>query len=243
MRFYGNRDKGLIIFMKKSKNMAHAIDKYNSMKAYLLEEAVALVQDMKYSKFDESVDLAIKLGVDPRHAEENIRVTTPLPHGTGKSVKVLVLTEGAKEKEAQEAGADFVGNKDFLTKIKNGWTDVDKIVATPDMMGELGKLGKILGPKGLMPNPKSGTVTMDVVKAVKDLKAGQVELRVESNGIIHVSCGKVSFQKEQLVENVAKIHDTIMKVRPSSVKGQYLEKVVISSTMGPSIIIDHLAIG
>ena len=243
MRFYGNRDKGLIFFMKKSKNMAHAIDKYNSMKAYLLEEAVALVLDMKYSKFDESVDLAIKLGVDPRHAEENIRVTTPLPHGTGKSVKVLVLTEGAKEKEAQEAGADFVGNKDFLTKIKNGWTDVDKIVATPDMMGELGKLGKILGPKGLMPNPKSGTVTMDVVKAVKDLKAGQVELRVESNGIIHVSCGKVSFQKEQLVENVAKIHDTIMKVRPSSVKGQYLEKVVISSTMGPSIIIDHLAIG
>ena len=229
--------------MKKSKNMAHAIEKYNSMKAYLLEEAVALVQDMKYSKFDESVDLAIKLGVDPRHAEENIRVTTPLPHGTGKSVKVLVLTEGAKEKEAQEAGADFVGNKDFLTKIKNGWTDVDKIVATPDMMGELGKLGKILGPKGLMPNPKSGTVTMDVVRAVKDLKAGQVELRVESNGIIHVSCGKVSFQKEQLVENVAKIHDTIMKVRPSSVKGQYLEKVVISSTMGPSIIIDHLAIG
>ena len=243
MRFYGNRDKGLIFFMKKSKNMAHAIEKYNSMKAYLLEEAVALVQDMKYSKFDESVDLAIKLGVDPRHAEENIRVTTPLPHGTGKSVKVLVLTEGPKEKEAQEAGADFVGNKDFLTKIKNGWTDVDKIVATPDMMGELGKLGKILGPKGLMPNPKSGTVTMDVVKAVKDLKAGQVELRVESNGIVHVSCGKVSFQKEQLIENISKIHDTIMKARPSSVKGQYLEKVAISSTMGPSIIIDHLAIG
>ena len=243
MRFYGNRDKGLITFMKKSKNMANAIEKYDSMKAYLLEEAVALVQDMKYSKFDESVDLAIKLGVDPRHAEENIRVTTPLPHGTGKSVKVLVLTEGPKEKEAQEAGADFVGNKDFLTKIKNGWTDVDKIVATPDMMGELGKLGKILGPKGLMPNPKSGTVTMDVVKAVKDLKAGQVELRVESNGIVHVSCGKVSFQKEHLVENIAKIYDTIIKARPSSVKGQYLEKVVISSTMGPSIIIDHLAIG
>ena len=229
--------------MKKSKNMLNATEKFDSMKAYLLEEAVSLVKDMKYSKFDESVDLAIKLGVDPRHAEENIRVTTPLPHGTGKSVKVLVLTEGPKEKEAEEAGADFVGNKDFLTKIKNGWTDVDKIVATPDMMGELGKLGKILGPKGLMPNPKSGTVTMDVVKAVKDLKAGQVELRVESNGIVHVSCGKVSFEKEQLVENIAKIHDTIMKARPSSVKGQYLEKIFISSTMGPSIIIDHLAIG
>ena len=229
--------------MKKSKNMLNATKNFDGMKAYLLEEAVVLVKDMKYSKFDESVDLAIKLGVDPRHAEENIRVTTSLPHGTGKSVKVLVLTEGPKEKEAEEAGADFVGNKDFLTKIKNGWTDVDKIVATPDMMGELGKLGKILGPKGLMPNPKSGTVTMDVVKAVKDLKAGQVELRVESNGIIHVSCGKVSFEKEQLVENVAKIYDTIMKARPSSVKGQYLEKIFISSTMGPSIIIDHLAIG
>ena len=229
--------------MKKTKNMLNASKKFDSMKAYLLEEAVSLVKDMKYSKFDESVDLAIKLGVDPRHAEENIRVTTPLPHGTGKSVKVLVLTDGAKEKEAEQAGADFVGNKDFLTKIKNGWTDVDKIVATPDMMGELGKLGKILGPKGLMPNPKSGTVTMDVVKAVKDLKAGQVELRVESNGIVHVSCGKISFRNEQLVENIAKIHDTIMKVRPSSVKGQYLEKIFISSTMGPSVIIDHLAIG
>ena len=229
--------------MKKTKNMVNATKKFDSMKAYLLEEAVALVKDMKYSKFDESVDLAIMLGVDPRHAEENIRITTPLPHGTGKSVKVLVLTEGPKEKEAEEAGADFVGNKDFLTKIKNGWTDVDKIVATPDMMGELGKLGKILGPKGLMPNPKSGTVTMDVIKAVKDLKAGQVELRVESNGIIHVSCGKVSFEKEQLVENIVKIHDAIMKARPSSVKGQFLEKISISSTMGPSIIIDHIAIG
>ena len=229
--------------MKKSKNMLNANDKFDNMKAYLLEEAVSIVKDMKYSKFDESVDLAIKLGVNPRHAEENIRVTTPLPHGTGKIVKVLVLTEGLKEKEAEEAGADFVGGKDFLTKIKNGWTDIDKIVATPDMMGELGKLGKILGPKGLMPNPKSGTVTMDVAKAVKDLKAGQVELRVESNGIVHVSCGKISFKKEQLVENIAKIHDTIMKVRPSSVKGQYLEKIFISSTMGPSVIIDHLAMG
>ena len=229
--------------MKKSKNMVNAAKKFDGMKAYLLKEAVALVKDVKYSKFDESVDLAIKLGVDPRHAEENIRVTTSLPHGTGKSVKVLVLTEGPKEKEADEAGADFVGNKDFLTKIKNGWTDVDKIVATPDMMGELGKLGKILGPKGLMPNPKSGTVTMDVVKAVKDLKAGQVELRVETNGIVHVSCGKVSFENEQLIENIVKIYDTIMKARPSSVKGQYLEKISISSSMGPSIIIDHIAIG
>lgn len=229
--------------MKKTKNLSSATEKYDSMKHYPLEEAVSLVQDMKYSKFDESIDMAINLNVDPRHAEENIRITTPLPHGTGKTVTVLVLASGPKEKEAEDAGADFVGNKDYLTKIKNGWTDIDKIVATPDMMGELGKLGKILGPKGLMPNPKSGTVTMDVGKAVNDLKAGQVELRVESNGIIHVSCGKSSFEKEQLVENITKIYDTLIKARPASVKGHYLEKLTISSTMGPSVLIDHLAIG
>jgi len=229
--------------MKKTKNLASATEKYDSMKHYSLEEAVSLVQDMKYSKFDESIDMAINLNVDPRHAEENIRITTPLPHGTGKTVTVLVLASGPKEKEAEDAGADFVGNKDYLTKIKNGWTDVDKIVATPDMMGELGKLGKILGPKGLMPNPKSGTVTMDVGKAVNDLKAGQVELRVESNGIIHVSCGKSSFEKEHLVENITKIYETLIKARPASVKGQYLAKLTISSTMGPSVLIDHLAIG
>ena len=228
--------------MKKSKNMANAIEKYDGMKSYSVGEAVTLVLDLKYSNFDESIDLAINLDVDPRHAEENIRITTPLPHGTGRAVSVLVLASGPKEKEAEDAGADFVGNKDYLTKIKNGWTDVDKIVATPDMMGELGKLGKILGPKGLMPNPKSGTVTMEVGKAVNDLKAGQVELRVESNGIIHVACGKSSFTKEQLVENIMKIYDTIMKARPASVKGQYFEKMTVSSTMGPSILIDHLGI-
>ena len=229
--------------MKKSKNMTSAIEKYDSMDQFSVEEAVALVQDMKYSKFDESVDMSINLGVDPRHAEENIRITTPLPYGTGKEVTVLVLAEGPQEKEALEAGADYVGNKEYLTKIKNGWTDIDKIIATPNMMGELGKLGKILGPKGLMPNPKSGTVTMNVGQAVKDIKAGQVELRVESNGIVHVTCGKVSFAKEQLVENIMKIYQTIMKARPASVKGQFLEKVAISSTMGPSVIIDHSAIG
>jgi len=229
--------------MKKSKNMTSAIEKYDAMEQFSVEEAVALVQDMKYSKFDESVDMSINLGVDPRHAEENIRITTPLPHGTGKEVTVLVLAEGPQEKEALEAGADYVGNKEYLTKIKNGWTDIDKIIATPNMMGELGKLGKILGPKGLMPNPKSGTVTMNVGQAVKDIKAGQVELRVESNGIVHVPCGKVSFAKEQLVDNIIKIYQTIMKARPASVKGQFLEKMTISSTMGPSIIIDHSAIG
>ena len=222
--------------------MKSATSSYDKMASYSLVVAMNMVQEYKYTKFDESVDLAINLDVDPRHAEENIRVTTPLPHGTGKSVSVLVLTQGAKEKEAQDAGADFVGNKDYLTKIKNGWTEVDKIVATPDMMGELGKLGKILGPKGLMPNPKSGTVTMDVAKAVKDLKAGQVELRVEKTGIIHVSCGKVSFGVEKLTENIQTVYDTVMKVRPASVKGQYLEKMTVSSTMGPGIQIDHTSI-
>ena len=228
--------------MKLSKNMSTALNKFDNSVSYILEDAVALVQELKYSNFDETVDLAINLDVDPRHAEENIRVTTPLPHGTGKSVTVLVLASGPKEKEAEEAGADYVGNKDYLSKIKNGWTDVDKIVATPDMMGELGKLGKILGPKGLMPNPKSGTVTMDVGKAVKELKAGQVELRVESNGIIHVVCGKTSFDKKHLVENIKKIYDTIIKARPASVKGEYFTKMTVSSSMGPGIIIDHLAL-
>jgi large subunit ribosomal protein L1 len=225
--------------MKQTKNMSLAIGKYDKLKSYSLIDAVNMIKDFAYPKFDESVDLAINLNVDPKHAEENIRVTTPLPHGTGKRVTVLVLASGPKEKEAEEAGADYVGNKDYLTKIKNGWTEVDKIVATPDMMGELGRLGKILGPKGLMPNPKSGTVTMDVAKAVKDLKAGQVELRVESNGIIHVVCGKVSFDKEKLVENIEKIYSKLMKARPASVKGQYLEKMTISSTMGPGIVLDH----
>ena len=228
--------------MTLSKNMSTALNKFDNSVSYRLEDAVALVQELKYSNFDETVDLAINLDVDPRHAEENIRVTTPLPHGTGKSVTVLVLASGPKEKEAEEAGADYVGNKDYLSKIKNGWTDVDKIVATPDMMGELGKLGKILGPKGLMPNPKSGTVTMDVGKAVKELKAGQVELRVESNGIIHVACGKTSFDKKHLVENIKKIYDTIIKARPASVKGECFTKMTVSSSMGPGITIDHLAL-
>lgn len=228
--------------MSLSKNMKSATESYDKLKSYPLVEAVHMVKELKYTQFDESVDLAINLDVDPRHAEDNIRVTTPLPHGTGKTVTVLVLAQGPKEKEAQEAGADFVGNKDYLTKIKNGWTDVDKIIATPDMMGELGKLGRILGPKGLMPNPKSGTVTMDVAKAVKDFKAGQVELRVEKTGIIHVSCGKVSFGTEKLVENIQTVYDMVMKARPASVKGQYLEKMSVSSTMGPGIQIDPASI-
>jgi large subunit ribosomal protein L1 len=188
------------------------------------------------------VDLAINLGVDPRHAEQNIRVTTGLPNGTGKTVKILVITNESKFSEAENAGADFVGHKEYLDKLKSGWTDVDKIVATPDMMGELGRLGKILGPKGLMPNPKSGTVTNEIGKAVKELKAGKVELRVDKTGIIHVPCGKISFELKALVENIKTIYSTIMKAKPPSVKGQYFKKMTISSTMGPGVKIDHATI-
>ena len=224
--------------MKITKNIKNAISKYKREEKYSLDEAILIAKEMKFSKFDESIDLAINLNVNPRHAEENIRVNASLPHGTGKVVKVLVLCSGPNEKKAKEAGADLVGNEEFLSKIKNGWTDVDKIVATPDMMGELGKLGKILGPKGLMPNPKSGTVTMDVKSAVKALKAGQVEMRVDSTGIIHVACGKISFDQGKLIENIKVIFNTIRKARPASVKGIFVKKISLSSTMGPGILID-----
>ncbi len=224
--------------MKVSKNKKAANTVLDRMKEYSLEDAVKLVKDLKFVKFDESVDLAINLGVDPRHADQNIRLTTTLPHGTGKEVKVLVVAQGPKEKEAKEAGADYVG-KEYLEKIKGGWSDVDKIIATPDMMAELGKLGKVLGPKGLMPNPKSGTVTMDVTNAVRELKSGKIELRVEKNGIVHTQCGKSSFQENALVENIQTIYDTVMKAKPASVKGIYLKKMSVSSTMGPGIKIDQ----
>ena len=226
-----------------TKNQKSMADKFEKNNSYLLNDAVRLVKDLTYAKFDESVDLAINLNVDPRHAEENIRLTTSLPNGTGKDISILVITSGPKEKEALDAGADYVGNNEYLEKIKNGWSDIDKIVASPDMMPKLGKLGKILGPKGLMPNPKSGTVTMDVGKAVKELKAGQVELRVEKAGIIHVTCGKVSFDNDALIQNIEAIYDTLMKARPSSVKGNYLERMFISSTLGPGIRVDHTSIG
>ena len=224
--------------MSLSKNMKSATSSYDKMVSYSLKDAMDMVQEYKFTKFDESVDLAINLDVDPRHAEENIRVTTPLPHGTGKSVSVLVLTQGAKEKEAQDAGADFVGNKDYLTKIKNGWTEVDKIVATPDMMGELGKLGKILGPKGLMPNPKTGTVTMDIGKAVSEVKAGKIDFKVDKTGIIHAAIGKVSFDSNQIAENANELIQTINKLKPTTAKGTYIKSVFMSSTMSPSVQLD-----
>ena len=197
---------------------------------------------MKFTKFDESVDIALNMGVDPRHADQNIRITTSLPSGTGSEVIILVLTRGPKEKEAKDAGADFVGNDDFIEKLKNGWSDIDKIIATPDMMSSLGKLGKVLGPKGLMPNPKSGTVTVDVKKAINELKAGRVELRVEKNGIIHSSFGKTSFEKQDLIENVQMIYESLMKARPASAKGQFIKKITLSSTMGPGIKVDQKSI-
>ena len=218
-------------------------DIYDKETHYDLDKAVQIIKEVASAKFDESVDLAISLNVDPRHAEENIRISTALPNGTGKKVIVLVLAEGPKVQEALDAGADYCGNKEYMDKIKAGWTDIDKIVATPDMMPKLGKLGKLLGPKGLMPNPKSGTVTIDVAKAVNDLKAGMVELRVEKTGIIHTSCGKISFEESAVVENISKIFNSLIKARPPSVKGQFLEKISISSTMGPGVIINTNSIG
>ncbi len=227
-----------------SKSKGKVIDAvYEKEMHYDLDKALEIVKSGATAKFDESVDLAINLNVDPRHAEENIRLNTSLPHGTGKVVSVLVLAQGPKVEEALNAGADFCGNKEYLDKIKGGWTDVDKIISTPDMMPELGKLGKILGPKGLMPNPKSGTVTMDVAKAVAGFKAGMVELRVEKTGIVHTSCGKVSFANDALIENIVTIYNTLVKARPPSVKGQFLERISISSTMGPGVKININSIG
>ena len=216
---------------------------YDKEVVYDLSDAVEIVKKVSSVKFDETIDLAINLNVDPRHAEENIRISTSLPNGTGKKVVLLVLAQGPKVQEALDAGADYCGNKDYLDKIKAGWVDVDKIIATPDMMAELGKLGKILGPKGLMPNPKSGTVTMDVAKAVSDQKAGMVELRVEKTGIVHTVCGKVSFDSLALVENISVIYNSLLKSRPPSVKGQYFVKMSMSSTMGPSVKININSIG
>lgn len=220
---------------KRGKKYLEAAKLVDANKLYNVEEAISLVKKTSYAKFDASVEISFNLNVDPRHADQQIRGALVLPNGTGRSQKVLVITQGAKEQEAKDAGADFVGGKDMLEDIKNGWFDFDVIVATPDMMGELGKLGKILGPKGLMPNPKTGTVTMDVAKAVEEIKKGKVEYRVDKEGNINVLIGKVSFDESQLVENFKSIYDVIQRARPSAVKGAYMKKVVISATMGPGI--------
>lgn len=209
---------------------------------YNVDDAIALARKASYTKFDASVELSFRLNVDPRHADQQIRGAVVLPHGTGRTQRVLVITQGAKEKEALDAGADFVGNKEILEKIKGGWFDFDVIVATPDMMAELGKLGKLLGPKGLMPNPKTGTVTMDVTKAVNDIKKGKVEYRVDKEGNIGVLVGKLSFTDEQLHENMKTIYDLILRARPAAVKGIYMKNLVLSTTMGPGIKLDTATI-
>jgi len=220
---------------KKANKAREAVDRNRD---YTLGEAVKLVKECKHTKFDETVDLAMNLGVDPRKSDQMVRGSVSLPHGTGKTVRVLVFAKGEKEKEASDAGADFVGGDDMVEKIKGGWLDFDKAVATPDMMGTVGKIGKILGPRNLMPNPKTGTVTLDVGKAVQDLKAGKVDYRVEKAGIIHVQVGKVSFSEDALRENVMSVVGAVLKAKPSSSKGRYLKKCCISSTMGPGLKVD-----
>lgn len=211
------------------------------LKEYPVSDGVSMVKNTATSKFDETVEVAVNLGVDPRHADQNVRVSTSLPHGVGKEVRVLVLTKGPQAKEAQEAGADHVGSDDFVAKLEKGWDDIDVIVATPDMMPTLGKLGKVLGPKGLMPNPKSGTVTENVGNTVKEIKAGRIELRVDRFGIVHAPIGKSSFEESKLEENLRSVVSTLAEAKPASVKGTYLKKVTISSSMGPGIKIDKAA--
>ncbi len=218
-------------------------EKIDLTKQYTLEEAIKLVKESSCAKFDETVDLAVNLGVDPRKSDQMVRSTVVLPHGIGKKVRVLVFAKGEKEKEALDAGADYVGAEDLVEKISKGWLDFDKSVATPDVMGIVGKLGKILGPRGLMPNPKLGTVTFDIAKTVKEIKAGKVEYKTEKAGIVHVPVGKVSFDAEKLVENAKTIINSIIKAKPSTSKGKYLKKLYISSTMGPGIPVDVASLG
>jgi large subunit ribosomal protein L1 len=225
---------------RKGKRILESKQKVESGKRYPLKEAIELVVATAKVKFDETVDGAIRLGVNPAHADQMVRGSVVLPHGLGKSVRVLVFAKGEKAREAMEAGADVVGSDEMIEKIKGGWLDFDRVVATPDMMGSVGKLGKILGPRGLMPNPKVGTVTFDVARAVNDLKAGKVEFRVEKAGIVHSPLGKVSFGAEKLQENTLALIETIVKLKPASSKGTYLRSISVSTTMGPGVKIDPL---
>lgn len=220
------------------KKIISALEKIERDREYSIEDAISKVKEMSYTKFDETVDLALNLGVDPRKSDQMVRGTVVLPHGTGKKVRILVFAKGEKEQEAREAGADFVGADDMVEKITKGWLDFDKVVATPDIMGVVGKLGKVLGPRGLMPNPKLGTVTFDVAKAVKEIKAGKVEYKTEKAGVLHIPIGKVSFEKNMLIENAKAILDSVTKAKPSTSKGKYLKKLSVSSTMGPGVKVD-----
>ncbi len=221
-----------------SKKMKTAEEKYDVSKEYSLDDAIGKIKEMAFAKFDETVDLAFNLGVDPRKSDQMVRGTVVLPHGMGKAVRVVVFAKGEKEAEAREAGADVVGAEDLVEKIQKGWLEFDKAVATPDVMGLVGRLGKVLGPRGLMPNPKLGTVTFDVGKAVKEIKAGKVEYKTEKAGLVHVPIGKVSFDATKLAENAKAIIDAVVKSKPSTSKGKYLKKLSISSTMGPGVRVD-----
>jgi large subunit ribosomal protein L1 len=223
---------------KLTKKQKEARSKVDKNKLYSLEEASALLKEITYTKFDASVDIAVRLGVDPRKANQMVRGVVSLPHGTGKDMKVLALVTPDKEQEAKDAGADYVGLDEYLDKIKNGWTDVDVIVTMPAIMGKLGPLGRVLGPRGLMPNPKTGTVTMDVAKAVAEVKAGKIDFKVDKTGIVHAPIGKASFDADKLKENASELLTTLMKLKPTASKGVYMKSIFMSSTMSPSISID-----
>ncbi|MHC1780560.1 MAG: 50S ribosomal protein L1 [Bacteroidales bacterium] len=223
---------------KLTKNQKIVYAKVDSNKQYKLSEACKLVKDISFTKFDASVDIAVRLGVDPRKANQMVRGVVTLPHGTGKTVRVLVLCTPDKEAEATAAGADYVGLDDYIEKIKNGWTDVDVIICTPSVMAKIGAIGRILGPRGLMPNPKTGTVTMEVGKAVNEVKAGKIDFKVDKQGIVHTSIGKVSFEQEKLVENAMELLNTVIKLKPQALKGTYVKSIFISSTMSPGINVD-----
>jgi large subunit ribosomal protein L1 len=228
--------------MKHSKRYNTIAKKVDAKKLLTLSEAVSKVKETATAKFTESVDVAIRLGVDPKKADQAIRSTVSLPHGIGKTVRVLVVAKSPFDQEAKEAGADFAGYQEYLEKLQSGWSDVDVIIASPDVMGELGKLGKILGPRGLMPNPKSGTVTPQVAKAVKEVKAGKIEFRVDKAGVVHAMVGKANFDAQKLEENISAFLSTIIRLKPSTVKGQYVKSIFLSSTMGPSVQIDRNSI-
>ncbi len=221
-----------------TKNMKEALSKYDSNKEYTLDEAAKIVKDVTFTKYDASVDIAVRLGVDPKKANQMVRGTVALPNGVGKEVKVLVLCTPDKEAEAKEAGADYVGLDDFIEKIKGGWTDIDVIITMPSVMGKVGALGRQLGPRGLMPNPKSGTVTMEIGKAVQDIKAGKIDFKVDKTGIIHTTIGRASFEADKLAENAKELLQTIMKLKPTAAKGTYLKSVCLSSTMGPGVKVE-----
>ena len=228
--------------MQQGKRYNKGLALLEAGKDYSLDEAVGLIKKTAKAKFDESVEISVNLGVDPRHADQVVRGTVSLPHGSGKDVRVLVLTKGNKEQEAKDSGADYVGFDEYIKKIGEGWFDFDVVVATPDVMGQVGKLGKVLGPRGLMPNPKSGTVTMEVGRAVKDLKAGKIEFRVDKYGILHVAVGKASFDVDKLKENILAFMATVIRSKPPAAKGQYVKRITLSSTMGPGILVDRVTI-